>query len=171
MAQNLKFIECMVEFSRPANTTAYAANKVVSDGATVAIPPLLPTGNSTYTLKNGASYQVKSVQLVSNSSGTTNATFDLYLYSSGVTAVADQGAFNPAYADKTTRIGKTTLSCYTGDTNTTMKEAVNTDVNHVFRGTTYTESNGLGFLLVATAAYTPTSAEKFFLKVTLLNID
>jgi len=167
MAQNLKFIHLASEFTRPANTTAYGTNKVVSDGATTTLNCIRVDGQSTYPLTVGASYQVKSVALCVNSSGTTNASFDVYLYTSGVTAIADAGSFQLSYNNKHIRIGKTTVTLATADTNSVAAEGVNTDVNHVFKA----ETSTLSFFVVTTAAYTPTSASKWFLEVELLRID
>lgn len=167
MGQNLKLITLTAEITRPSNTTAYASNKVVSDGTLTTLSVTNPSGSGGGVLTGGASYQVKSVALYANSSGTTNASFDVYLYSSGVTAFSDQANHTLSYNDKNVRIGKTSLTFYTGDTNSASAEAVNTDVDHVFKAT----GSNLYAIIVATAAYTPTSAEKFYLKVTLIDIN
>ena len=167
MAQNLSIIRLSTEFTRPANTTAYTANSAVSDGSTVALTCLNPDGTSVPALKVGASYQIKTVGITMDSSGTTNASFDVYLYSSGVTAFADNADFTLAYNLKHIRIGKTAVTLATGDTNSTCAEAVSTDVNQVFKAQTST----LGFHLVASAGYTPISSGKIYIKVMLIEIN
>lgn len=171
MGQNIKLIRMTGEFTRPSNTTAYAANKIVADSTSAPTALQLfetkPNGERLTGLVAGGSYQVKSVELCKSSSGTTNATFDVWLYSSGITAIEDRGNFVPSYANKDTRIGKSAITMATGDTNSTVAEAVNTDVDHVFVAT----GSSMYARIVATAAYTPTSAEKFYVKVVLFRID
>ena len=152
------------EFSRPANTTAYGADEVVSDGAS--IPVSFGTGANALIV--GAQYMIKSILLCSNSSGTTNASFDLYLYTSGVTsAVVDNAPFNVSFADRHARIGKTSFTLTNLSGNSDSKEDVNIDINLPFIAT---ESKIYG-VLVATSAYTPANAEKFYGKVEILVVN
>lgn len=168
MAQNLKLIRLTGEFTRPSNTTAYSANKVVSDGTLLTLSATNPDGTqAAKTLVAGGSYQIKSVEIVKSSSGTTNASYDVWIYSSGITAFADRANFTPTYENKSIRIGKTAVTMGTGDTNSTSAEGVNTDVNHVFVAT----GPNLYAVPVVTAAYTPTSAEKFYVKIVVIRID
>lgn len=171
MGQNIKLITMTGEFTRPSNTTAYAANKIVSDSTsaptTLQLYETKPNGDRLTGLVAGGSYQVKSVELCKSSSGTTNATFDVWIYSSGITAIEDRGAFNPTYANKEIRVGKSAITMATGDTNTDSAEATNTDVDHVFIAT----QSSIYCRIVATAAYTPVSAEKFYVKIVLFRID
>lgn len=171
MGQNLKLITLTGEFTRPSNTTAYSNGKIVSDstsaGTRLTLTPKNPDGSSSIGLVAGASYMVKSVELCKSTSGVTNASFDVYLYSSGVTAMNDNSNFTMDFGERQESIGKTSITMYTGDTNSSSAEGVNVDVDHVFIAT----GTGIDARIVATAAYSPGSAEKFYLKVTIINMD
>lgn len=171
MGQNFKLITLTGEFTRPSNTTPYSSGKIVSDstsaGTLLTLSSTQVAGSPSFGLVDGGSYQIKSVELCKSTSGTTNATFDVHLYSSGVTALNDNSNFTMTYGEKNVSIGKSAIEMYTGDTNSGSAEDTNTDVDHVFIATGAT----MAARVVATAAYTPGSAEKFYLKVTVININ
>lgn len=172
MAQNLKVKRLSVEFTRPADTTAYTAQDAVSNSTTA--PTILTfvanhaDDTAGTTLQNGASYQIKSATLTKSTNSTTNATFDLYVYTSGVTATNDNSEMGVLYINKHVRIGKIAFTLSTaGTTNSTCAEQVITDVNHTFKAI----KNTIYGQLVATGAYTPGNAEKFFIELELLLIN
>lgn len=161
---------CQAEFSRSANTTAYSADQVVSNGSLITFTfknadGLAPVGSG---LGISGSYMIKSAKLTSNSSGTTNASFDLYLYSSGITAVTtDNFPFNQQYSTKHVRIGKTSFTLTNPSANSNSKEDVNVDLNFLFKASATT----IYGILVAGAAYTPASGESFYVELELLSIN
>ena len=174
MGQNLKVKRFFWEFTRPANTTAYTAQDSVSDSATVpTIRTFIERQNPHKTtndigLAPGGSYMVKSVKLTKSTNATTNASFDVYLYTSGVTANNDNAEHGISYANKIYRIGKTNLTlAVSGTTQSDCAEKTETDVNHTFVAMDTT----IYARLVATAAYTPGSAEKFYCEVELISLD
>ena len=177
MGQNLKFKRFFIEFTRPADTTAYTAQDSVNNSTTAATILTLaerPDPTKTYNqsgLTIGGSYQIKSLKLAKSTSNTTNASFDLYMYTSGITSGTinnDNSAAGLLYQDKIYLIGKPAFTLAT----TTAAESdsafqVITDVNHSFvavASTFYTS-------LVATAAYTPGNAEKFYIEAILVRLD
>lgn len=172
MAQNLKIKRLSVQFTRPSDTTAYTAQDGVSDSTTA---PTILTFAATHaddtsgmSLQNGASYQIKSAKLTKSTNSTTNATFDLYVYTSGVTATNDNTEMGLLYINKHVRVGKIAFTLATsGTTNSTCAEQVVTDVNHTFKAIKTT----IYGQLVATGAYTPGSAEIFFIELELLLIN
>jgi hypothetical protein len=174
MAQTLRLKRFFFEFTRPSDTTAYAAQDSISDSTSA--PSVItwterPDPTKTYNqagLRVGASYQIKSVKLTKNDNDTTNASFEMYFYTSGVTNTNDNSEYGITYADKVYRIGKTAFTlAAAGTTQSTANEQVVTDINHVFVavGSTFFST------LVATAAYTPASGEKFYGEATLLMIE
>lgn len=171
MAQNLKVRRFQFQFTRPNDTTAYAAQDSVSNSTTApTIITWLPKSGDGLTqagLKNGASYQIKSAKLTKSNSGTTNASFDLYFYTSGVTATNDNAANPILYSNKESRIGKVSFTLITEGTGSDCAEQVNTDVNHTFVATNTT----IYSKLLATAAYTPIAVENFYGEIELIEIN
>lgn len=172
MAQNLKVKRLQGQFTRPADTTAYTAQDGVSNstsaGTILTLSAVNPDWTTGLSLSLGGSYQVKNVKLTTNSKTTTNASFDVYLFSSGVTACNDNAEYGLDFNEKHVRIGKSSLTLLTaGGTNSTCKELVNTDVDLTFTALT----GNLYAQIVATAAYTPASGEIFFLQVEVVRID
>lgn len=171
MSQNLKVIRLQGEFTRPDDGTAYAANDAVSNSTSA--PTLLelrsvkPDGSSNKGLVAGGSYQVKSVKLTASSGTTTNASFDVYLFTSGITAINDNAAFTLLYADKHKRIGKSACTLVTAGTGSDSAEIVNSAVDYTFNAI----GDSVYCQVVATAAYVPTRLEKFFVQIEVIRID
>lgn len=173
MGQNIKVKRFQFEFTRPANTTAYAVQDGVSDlitNATLITWRALDDdgGSADNALVKGGSYQIKLLKLTKSTNSTTNASFDLYCYTSGVTATADNVEAGLFYGNKHVRIGKSSFTLSTaGTTQSDCAEAVNTDVNLTFkaRGTTFYSQ------IVAAAAYAPGNAEKFYGQAELIELN
>lgn len=191
MSQNIKERRFTFEFTRPTGGVPYTAqdgvNSSTSGTTVIAFVPIAPTDIKQKWLVAGGSYQIKTVKLTKSTSSTTNASFDMYFYTSGVTATQDNQPMVLSYANKHVRVGKTSFTLSTADSTTsTCAEATNTDVNLTFiaippnqsiletwGGNTWQTASDCTFYmqLVATAAYTPGSAEKFYGEVTLFRID
>src|SRR5688572_26565812 len=119
---NLSIKRFAAEFTRQADTTAYAAQDVVgsvSSGTTML--PLLSVSAGDLPQENiipGGSYQIKNLKLTKSTKTTTNASFDCYLFSSGVTETYhDNQEFGLFYANKHVRIGKVSFTLVTAGTN------------------------------------------------------
>lgn len=190
MAQNIKEKRFTMEFTRPTGGVPYTAQDGVfsASSGTTALPMLPVQADDTKAqwLVADGSYQIKQVKMSKSTASVTNASFDVYFYTSGVTATQDNQPMDLKYADKHVRIGKTSLTMLTADSSTsTGSEATNTDVNLTFIAIPPNSSNlatdpgytqtandaALYAQIVATAAYTPGSAEQFFLEVILIRID
>lgn len=161
------------EFTRAAGTVTYAAQDVVGSvtSGTTALPLLsLSAGDlSEQSLVPGGSYQVKNLKLTKSTKTTTNASFDCYLFSSGVVETYhDNQEFGLKYENKHIRIGKVSFTLATaGTTNSDCAEYVATDVNLTFKANTANPY----FILVATSAYAPGASEKFYLEAEIIKIN
>lgn len=170
---NLIIKRFAAEFTRQAGTVTYTAQDVVgsvTSGTT--IQPLIPLSAgdlSEQGLVAGGSYQIKNLKLSKSTKTTTNATFDCYLFSSGVyETYHDNQEFALTYADKHVRIGKVAFTLATAGTNNSdCAEYVATDVNLTFKANTTNPY----FVLVATAAYAPGASEKFYIEAEIIKIS
>jgi len=172
MSQNLKIKRFTYEFARPNNATAYAAQDAVSNSATAPSVFTLTNKLSNGTdpgedLVVGGTYQIKTVKLCASSATTTNANFDLWFYTSGVTNTNDNAAMPLTYANRQARIGKVALSLAIAGTGGDCAEQTASDVNLTFRAIDAAPT----VILVATAAYTPIAVENFFIEAEIIRID
>lgn len=132
--------------TRPADTTAYAANDLVANSTTAgSVVPLV------FNSVTGFGAMVRA-RIEKSDKSTTNAAFDLYLFgASPVVTNGDNGAF--AIANLADYLGK--VSVTVGQAGSTSGASGNADASAIAAGGT------IYGLLVATAAYTPASAETF----------
>ena len=91
----------------------------------------------------------------------------LYLYSSGVTAVNDNAAYPLLYGEKVGRIGYIDMTFITEGSGSDCASAIVTDVNLSAR----LKTGKIYGILVAEAAYVPTSGEKFWFRVDAIILD
>ena len=151
-------------FTRPANTTAYAANQEVSNNTTAgSVTPL----SWSVLRAAGDAFQIQRVRISKTNTSLTNASFKLDLFEASPTVtVGDGGAWNN---------GSGTLACnqgltWIGSVSITMGTAGSDGCNgSLALAAPIVTSPGSGTtiygILSALAAYTPGSAETF--KVTL----
>lgn len=152
----MKILEVSSNFTRPADTTAYAAGDLVANSTTAgSVTPL------TFRLGYGQALVLKQARLKINSATNTNASFNLHLYSSSPTVTnGDNGAW---LSTSSNYLGTLALNGTTqafSDNVVAVGTYVNTSVGVpwvVVGDTNYT----LYGLLSATAAYTPTSGGIF----------
>jgi len=147
-------------FTRPADTTAYASNDLVANSTTAgSVTPLV------FDAPDGTSWsQFVAARIEMSDKTTTNAAFDLHLFEiSPTVANGDNGAFSIAAAGAAVGwLGKVSVTvnglagATTGKTGIAAATAIPGSAKARIYG-----------LLVATAAYTPASAEVF--TVTLYN--
>lgn len=144
-------------FTRPANTTAYAANGAVSDSTTAATTLTFASSARV----SGGSGLILSARHVKNSTTTANATFRLWLYRATVSAVNDGSQFPLLFANRNNRIGFIDFSHTTAGTGSDASSSLVTFVNLPFVAT----GTSLFGQLIATAAYVPTSGEQHYLEL------
>lgn len=145
-------------FTRPANTTQYTAGDVVA-GASPCFE--IPAAAD---FPGGGGYII-GAQLLTDNSATTNASFRLWLFSSNVSGIAaDNAAFVLPTADATARlVGYIDFSLDTVGQGGTLKAlGANQNANLAFNTGVNTSLYGI---ITATAAYTPASAQNFYLSL------
>jgi len=150
------------EFTRPADTTAYAVGDAVSDSASAPTVAVF-TG---VTRTNGGGGMLKKVRLVKTDEDVTNASFRLYLFvgASPPSAIADNAAFTLLYSNRSKRFGSTDLTMVSEGTGSDCAEDV-TLPDILFQ--VDASNNNMYAILTAQGAYTPTSAGKFFIEITV----
>lgn len=134
-------------FTRPNDTTAYAANDVVATAtANLTFASVLPIAGQQFII-TGATLEIDAAAVPAGMSG-----FKLYLYNALPTVIADNTAYNLPSADRAKYLGYIQISTPIdiGDTLWSQNDNIN------FNGKALTTS--LYAILVTDAAYTPTSA-------------
>lgn len=140
-------------FTRPNDTTAYAANDLVANSTTAgSVSPM------TFTLGKNRSLVIRAIKIAKSGTTATNGNFHLRLYSSSPTAAnGDNGAWSTSGA--ATYVGKldpAIVEAFTDGCAVVDSLSESADL-HVTTGT----AGKLYGLLVADAAYTPAANEVF----------
>jgi hypothetical protein len=150
----MSLISATSSFTRPNDTTAYAANDLVANNTTAgSVTPLSFQFNS----GNGRSFKIVGCRINKNNATVTNANFHLRLYGTSPTVT---GGDNAAWVSST--------SNYIGKIDPAIMEAfsdggsISGNVGAGSELYTYLPSGNIIYgLLVADAAYTPTANEVF----------
>jgi hypothetical protein len=156
MAVPVNYQIASANFTRPADTTAYASGDLVANSTTAG--SVVPLTFNECNRGQGIHGHIRRVRLITSNTSTTNASFRLHLfYASPTVANGDNGAilFNNALkyiGQVDVTVGQTATDGAAGSATTDMMFNTNS-------GTT------LYGLLEARAAYTPTSAEVFTAKL------
>lgn len=166
MAQNVKNVVLTTTITRPSDTTTYAAEDSVNatGGATSCITFTVADG---FDITTGMSLQIKTARLTTNSNTTTNASFRLIIYDQSVSGFADNSPFPMLWANRAKKIGYIDFTLATGGSGSDAAEAIVTDVNLSVR----TEATNIFGILVAKAAYVPTSAQVFYIELNCFGLD
>lgn len=147
-------------FGRPANTTAYAALQVVANSTSA---PTLLTFAAMSRVAAGAGYIVKA-RLVTDQS-TNTARFRLHLYHTAPTAINDGSAFTSLYANRANKIGTIDFAaCVTEGVGSTDAYSMNATARLGF--VLAAASNTIYGMLETLDAFTPASAQNFFIELT-----
>ena len=150
-------------FTRPADTTTYAANDAVSN-STSSTTPISIASASRVSAGTGI---VVTAQLVKSTTGVTGATFRLWLFVASPTSLAnDNAAFTFSNSDKDRRIGYVDfLTPIAGTDCVDYYGVLSTGVNMPFKLSSGTTMYGL---LQALGAYAPGNAEVFQVRLGIL---
>lgn len=156
-------IVASANFTRPANTTAYAAGDLVANNTTAGSVVPLSWANIVRTA--GDCVRIERVRIEKSGTSLTNASFRLHLFEASPTVtVGDNGVFNTSGALATDKILN-----YAGSLPVTMvwsgsDGAIGMGVPLTGPAVTVTPSSGTTIygLLEVTAAYTPASGEVFY---------
>lgn len=150
--------QSQANFSRPADTTPYAAADLVADNT---------TAGSVTPLKFGigaGGFAIRAAHLEKSDTGITNADFKMHFYTEEPTvANGDNGAFSSDHAGYVGTIDLPAMTAYSDVAAAVMQG------QGVF-GYAKTQG-GLWALIEVDAAYTPVSGETFTATVTVEKID
>lgn len=147
-------------FTRPADTTAYAAADLVANSTTAGSVAAMSFAIGENGVCNG---RIKSVTLFKTNATVTNAQFKVHFFNASPAVTnGDNGAFSPTL--KALWLGSFNVTSATVATDGSAGRGVATtgagsDMPYTFAGST------IYALMEALAAYTPTSAEVFTLRI------
>ncbi len=154
-----KSVQKSASFTRPADTTAYAANDAIADSTTA--PTLLSFANCANGV-GGQGYIVKT-RLLTNQK-TCTARFRLSFYHTAPSPVNDNAPKPMLYANKDKLIGSIDLDpCNTEDTTSDAAYALSTTLLPYVCAAADTT---IYCILTTLDAFTPASAQQFFLEIT-----
>ena len=145
--------------TRPANTTAYAANDVIASSTTAGnVVPL--QFNNLMNTRAGTGYITKALLWVDGSAFTSP--LRLYLFNDVPTDIADNAQFPLTFANSTAHLGYIDfLFCTTGGTGSDVALAEIDDLRIPIQSKDITGSNPVYGILVSQAGFTPTSGQRF----------
>ena len=154
-----KSVQKSASFTRPADTTAYAANDAVANSTTA--PTLLSFANCA-NANGGQGYIVKT-RLLTNQK-TCTARFRLSFYHTAPSPVNDNAPKPMLYANKDKLIGRIDLDpCNTEDTTSDAAFALSTALMPYVCAAADTS---IYCILTTLDAFTPASAQQFYLEIT-----
>lgn len=156
-------VRITASFTRPADTTAYAAGDMVANSTTAGSVIPLTFANAVRTA--GDCLRIERVRIEKSSTSLTNASFRLHLFEASPTpTVGDNGVFNNAGA-----LASNNVLNHAGTFPVTMSwsgsdVAMGIGVPTTGAGATASPTSGTSLfgLLEVTAAYTPVSGEVFY---------
>ena len=154
-----KSVQKSASFTRPADTTAYAANDAIADSTSE--PTLLSFANCA-NANGGQGYIVKT-RLLTNQK-TCTARFRLSFYHTAPSPVNDNAPKPMLYANKDKLIGRIDLDpCNTEDTSSDAAYALSTALMPYVCAAADTT---IYCILTTLDAFTPASAQQFYLEIT-----
>ena len=154
-----KSVQKSASFTRPADTTAYAANDAIADSTSE--PTLLSFANCA-NANGGQGYIVKT-RLLTNQK-TCTARFRLSFYHTAPSPVNDNAPKPMLYANKDKLIGSIDLDpCKTEDTSSDAAYALSTALMPYVCAAADTT---IYCILTTLDAFTPASAQQFYLEIT-----
>ena len=154
-------------FTRPSDTTQYAAGDVVGPVTTPAPLTFSGVGRS-----NGGSGQVVGANIVTNNGTVTAGTFRLHLFNKTITPQADNAAFTGLYAARADYLGYIDFTILVADgasaadAQTQNRGSIGTATGMPIDFVCAAGDTTLFGVLVVTGTYTPASAQVF--QVTLI---
>lgn len=155
-------VTCSTDITRPADTTAYAANDALSDSTSA------PTsGGFTFTSvarKSGGSGIITDL-LVMSSNATGGMQGEIWIFDTSVTNINDNSAFAISDSEVKTVVGKVPFTTV-ADTNNALAHVQGLSI-----GFTCVGSANLRFLVKVKASYTPASAEVLTVRIKAIQTD
>lgn len=163
VAANGKLVVVSAEFTRPSDTTAYAAGDLVGN-STSAATPLTIAGCARV---NGASGYIVRADLITDKKSITPS-FRVHVFNAAPTQSNDNAAHRALYADVSKRVGEFAIGPMgtpADAANSTLSRAV--DMNLRLPFVCAAGSTSLLFLFEALTAFTPDSGQKFTLQLAI----
>jgi len=149
-----------VTFTRPADTTAYAALDNVANSTSA---PTILTFTNIARINAGSGYIVKAKVITDQSTNT--ARFRLHLFHTAPTAINDNAAYTTLWANNANKIGWIDFDAAgTEGTGSTAAESLNTSVR--LKYICAAASRTIYGVLETRDAFTPASAQNFFVELT-----
>lgn len=145
-------------FTRPANTTPYDAQDVVSNSTTA--PTLLTFAD--VARGNGGSGVILSARHMKNSTGVGSYRLHLYTVNT-VAAINDNAPFTMLFANRANRIGFIDFNHLQGGPGSDSTNALTTFVNLPF--VCNASASAIYGMLTTISVYAPTSAEQHFIEL------
>jgi hypothetical protein len=143
-------------FTRPADTTAYAAGDVVNNSTTA--PTVLTMAG--VGRRNGGSGEIVRISLTTNNATVTNGTFRVYIFNATHATQNDNAAWTALHANRAALVGYVDLAILSVDSASgTAAVSKDDDVRMPF--VCAAGDDDLYVEVVATGAYTPASAQVF----------
>jgi hypothetical protein len=157
-----------VQFTRPSQTTAYAAGQAVCISTSVDCTGLVFAGASR--VANGGGI-IAGVQLIKSTAVTTNASFTVEIYQSAptITGIKDASTYSPTFADVTSGAFRTSAVCTspTANGDNAVYQCALPNANGT-AGYVADSSSQVYAMIQANAAYSPGNAEKFQVNLVFL---
>jgi hypothetical protein len=157
VAANARLSSIGVSFTRPADTTAYTASDTISNSTSS--PSLL-----TFTTNTPTQGYITRVRLMSNNVAMTGVLFRLHLYNLVPTAINDNSPFTLLYTNASKKIGVIDLP-------STVTEGTGSDsirTQNITDRIPFINTGSIIYGILETlTAFTPTSAQQFYVELTL----
>jgi hypothetical protein len=155
-------------FTRPSNTTAYAAGDVVGPVTTAAVQTI--TGAAR---QNGGSGKIVGAILETNNATVTNGTFRVHVYNASFTPDADNAAFAGQHTNRAAYQGSFDFNILVADSASAegaiaqLRAATDVDNGLPLNFECAAGNSALYCVIVALGAYVPASAQVFQLTLTV----
>ncbi len=156
-------VRISANFTRPADTTAYAAGDLVANSTTAGSVVPLTFTNAVRTA--GDCVRIERVRIEKSNTSLTNASFRLHLFEASPTpTVGDNGVFNNAGVLASNNVLNYVGAFAVTMTNSGSDGAAGFGVPTTGSGVTVSPTSGTSLfgLLEVTAAYTPANGEVFY---------
>jgi hypothetical protein len=147
-------------FNRPADTTQYAAGDAVSDSTS---SPTQITFNGAARINDGSGVIVNAT-LIDSVNAASDGVFELWLFDASVTPNNDNSAFAPSDGDAEKAIGVIQFSVAVSGSNNSVYAVTGLSIPFKCSGGV----DDIFGLLVVRNAYTPVNAEKFTIRLGIL---
>jgi hypothetical protein len=155
-------------FTRPSNTTAYAAGDVVGPVTTAAVQTF-----SNAARENGGSGRIIAATLETNNATVTNGTFRVHIFNASFTPDADNAAFAGQHTNRAAYQGYFDFNILVADSASAegaiaqLRASLDVDNGLPLDFECAAGNSALYGVIVALGAYTPASAQVFYITLVI----